>query len=371
MKIRAGFAAGGVLTAALLCACSSPKPVEVSIATAATGDMPIKLTALGTITPLTTVTVKAPVSGLLVKVGFTEGQMVQEGDFLAQVDPSSAQVALDRAEGMLKRDQAALAGAQLELQGAAPLQVDRIKTNVATNMGRVATDEVAVTAAKLKLDSTRIVAPVMGRVGLRQVDQGNYVTPADADGIVVITALQPMSAIFILPEDQIGQLSKRLAAGATLPAVAFPRDCDATCLNTPQKRLAEGRLQSMDNQIDVQTGTVKLRAVFDNKERALFPQQSVNVVLRVDTLHNQVLIPTAAVKRGETKGVSGEFVYVVDTKTSTVSARAVKSGVSDGDTTAIVNGLAAGEVVVTGGGDRLTDGAKVLVSRPVWRVATR
>jgi multidrug efflux system membrane fusion protein len=337
-------------------------PVAVTIATAAAGDIPIRLPALGTITPLVTVTVKTQISGQLVQIAFTEGQLVHKGDFLAQVDQRPYKAALEQAEGNLKRDQALLANARLDLKryedllkedGIPAQQVDTQKATVAQEQGIVQTDEASVEAAKVNLAFTHIVSPATGRAGLRQVDQGNYVTPADANGIVVIAQLQPITAIFPLPEDNVSQISKRLTAGATLPVTAFDR--------SNKTQLATGKLLTLDNQIDTTTGTIKLKALFDNTDGALFPNQFVNVQLVVDTLHGQVLIPAAAVHRGAPNGVISSFVYLVDTKANRVSVRPVVEGITDGDTIAIAKGLSPGDVVVTEGGDRLRDGAQVLL----------
>jgi len=335
---------------------ANPGPMgTVTFAKAERGDIDTRFVALGTVTPLSTVTVKAQVSGQLQQVAFSEGQLVHEGDVLAQIDPSSAQAALDQAQGILKRDQALLAGARLELKRATAQQAELPTITVEQDMGTVEADEAAVAAAQLNLGRTRIVAPVSGRAGLRQVDRGSYVSPSDAHGIVVITVLQPISALFVLPEGDISQLSQRLAAGATLPVRAFRRDCDASCMSSAQNELAEGRLLGLENSIGAQTGTVRLRAAFDNKDGALFPQQAIKVEVLEDTQNNQVLIPRAAVNRGP----AGNFVYLVNTKTRKVSVRAVHLGVADAQRVAVMDGLAAGDVVVTGGAQRLYDGATV------------
>jgi multidrug efflux system membrane fusion protein len=328
----------------------------VSIATVSRGDMSVRIPALGTVTPLATVTVKPRLSGELVEIGFTEGQLVRPGDFLAQIDPRPYQLAVSQAEGNLRRDQALLARSRLELkrlkEGGTP-DLDLQKATVEQYLGAVEADEAAVAGAKLTLEHTRIVASVTGRTGLRQVDQGNYVSPTDASGIVVITQLQPITVILPLPEDIIGQIATPLAARASLPVIIYDRS-DST-------KLAEGKVLTLDNQIDTTTGTVKLRAIFDNADGALFPNQFVNVRLVVDTLHDQLLIPASAVHRGAVNGVPGSFVYLVDTKESTVSVRTVQLGVADGEHVSVTGGLSAGDVVVTGDGSSLRDGAKVLL----------
>jgi multidrug efflux system membrane fusion protein len=317
--------------------------VSVITATAVRGDMAIRLPALGTITPLATVTVKPLLSGQLTRLAFTEGQMVHKGDLLAQIDARTYQAVFDLARVTLKRDQALLEGARQE---------GGQKAIVAQSAVEV--DEAALAAAKVNLENTRIVSPVTGVVGLRQVDEGNYVTPADANGIVVVTQQQPITAVFSLPEDNLLPISRRMTAGGTLPVTAWDR--------SHQTKLGEGKLLALDNQIDTTTGTAKLRAIFDNKDGALFPNQFVNIELVVDTLHDQVVMPTAAAHRGAApNGVFGTFVYVVNTKTSTVSVRSVTLGTIDGDRVAVTAGLVAGDVVVTEGGDRLRDGAQVLL----------
>jgi membrane fusion protein, multidrug efflux system len=334
----------------------SGAPVAVSVATARTGDLPVRIQALGTVTPLTTVTVKPRVSGQLVEIGFTEGQIVQPGDFLAQIDPRPYQLAAEQAQGVVKRDQAALTIARLELArlqkdgGTPALQLNIQRATAAQYEGALQADEAALAAAKATLESARMVSPITGRAGLRQADLSSFVTPADTGGIVVITQLQPISVILPVPEDSATEIAKRLAAGVPLPVIASDRSG-----STP---LATGRLLAIDNQIDTSTGTVKLRAIFDNKDGALFPNQFVNVNLVVDTLHDQVLIPGTAVLRG----AIGTFVYLLDTRQNIVKAKPVEVGVTDGETDAIVSGVSAGDVVVAEGGDRLRDGARVLVA---------
>jgi multidrug efflux system membrane fusion protein len=312
----------------------------VSVATAQRGDLELRLAALGTITPAAVVTVKAQISGQLQKINFTEGQMVREGDLLAQLDPSSYEVALHQAEGRLKRDQALLAGAKLQAQqeGVSPQQVIQ-KANLGQYEGAVDAEEAEVTAAHFKLSYTRILAPVTGRIGLRQVDPGNTVSPGDANGIAVITQLKPISALFTLPEDNVKDISSRLAQGTPLPVIVFDR--------ANRVQLAAGKVVSLDNQIDTTYGTVKVRAAFDNADGTLFPNQFVNLQVILGTLHDQLLIPSAAVHRGP----PGLFVYLLDTKTSTVSSRTVEAGASDGEHEAITAGLSAGDMVVTQGAE--------------------
>lgn len=332
-----------------------PQPVQV--ATATQGEMPIVLSALGTVTPLANVTVKTQLSGYLQSVSFQEGQIVKKGDVLAQVDPRPYQVALENAEGTFARDSALLATARLDLKryqtllsqdSIASQTVDTQASLVKQYEGAVKTDQAAIDSAKLNLTYARITAPVSGRVGLRQVDPGNYVTPGDTNGIVVITQLQPMSVIFTTSEDNLPQILKQVNAGQKLSVTAYNRN------NTVP--LETGSLATLDNQIDTSTGTVKLRANFDNKEGMLFPNQFVNTRLLVDVLRNATIVPTSAVLTGSI----GQFVYVVKPD-NTVTVRKVTIGPVDGERTSIVSGVALGERVVTDGSDRLREGSKISI----------
>jgi multidrug efflux system membrane fusion protein len=334
-------------------------PVAVSVATAASGDIQLRIPALGTVTPLATVTVRTQISGVMQKILFTEGQTVRQGDPLAQIDPRPYEAALQQMQGNLKRDQALLADAKLDLKryeglikedSIAEQQLDTQKALVDQYTGTIDSDEGQVKTASVNLLYTHIVAPVSGRVGLRQVDQGNYVTPGDANGIVVINQLQPITVIFAIPEDNVTTLMRRLHEGTPLSVEAFDR--------TNSGKLADGTLLTVDNAIDVTTGTVKLRAQFANTDGLLFPNQFVNIQLLQELLHNQIIIPNAAVRRGAPNGVVTTFVYIVNAD-RTVSVRPVTLGVVDGERVAIAAGLTAGEMVVTEGGDRLRDGAQV------------
>ena len=334
-------------------------PVAVSVAKVTSGDITVRIPALGTITPLATVTVKTQINGTLQKILFTEGQLVKAGDPIALIDPRPYEAALDQAQGNLRRDQALLVDARLDLKryedlitqdSVAEQQVDTQRYLVDQYVGTVASDEAAVKAAKVNLIYCHITSPVTGRVGLRQVDQGNYVTPGDTNGIVVVTQLQPITAIFPIPEDNVTKVMQRLHDGATLAAEAYDR--------TNIAKLSDGKVLTVDNQIDVTTGTVKLRAQFDNKDNMLFPNQFVNIQLLVDNLKDQVVMPNAAVHRGAPNGVTSTFVYLVNAD-STVSVRPVTLGVVDGENVGVTAGLTPGAVVVTEGGDRLRDGATV------------
>jgi multidrug efflux system membrane fusion protein len=289
------------------------------------------------------------------RVAFQEGQRVKQGDLLAEIDYRPYELTLQNAQGQLARDQALLNNAQLDLaryeslatQNAVPRQqLDTQKSLVQQYQGAVITDQAQIDTAKLNITYCHIVAPVSGRVGLRLIDQGNYVTPGDANGLLVITQVQPITVIFTLPEDNLPQVLKRLHANATLPVTAMDRSSTA--------RLAVGVLSTVDNQIDTTTGTVKLRAQFANDDETLFPNQFVNVKLQVDVLHGATLVPTAAIQRG----APGTFVYLVNAD-DTVSVRAVTLGTSNAEKVSISAGLAPGDRVVVDGADKLREGAKV------------
>jgi multidrug efflux system membrane fusion protein len=264
-----------------------------------TGDIGINLNALGTVTSLATVTIRTQISGYLQKIDFVEGAEVRKGDLLAEIDPRPYEAALAQAQGNLARDQALLKGAQVDLaryqglaaQNAIPRQtLDTQVALVAQDEGTVQADTAAVKAAQVNLNFTRIVSPLDGRVGLRQVDQGNYVTPGDTSGLVVITQIAPISVLFVLPEDNLQAVAKRLRDGAVLPVTALDRAGAAT--------LATGILQTFDSQIDPTTGTIKLRATFPNDTRSLYPNQFVNIRLLLDTHKNVVTMPSAGIQRG-------------------------------------------------------------------------
>ncbi len=336
-------------------------PTPVAITAASVGDIEVRVPALGTVTPLATVTVRTQISGILQKVAFTEGQLVHQGDLLAQIDPRPYEAAVRQMEGNLRRDQALLTDAKLDLKryealvkedSIAVQQLDTQRALVDQYEGTLESDQGQLETARINLLYTRIVAPVTGRVGLRQVDQGNYVSPGDANGIVVLNQVEPITVIFAIPEDNVPPLVRRVRDGGPLEVDAFDR--------ANSVRLARGKLLTLDNQIDTTTGTVKLRALFDNADGALFPNQFVNVQLLQEVLTQQVIIPNAAVRRGAPNGVVTTFVYVIKAD-DTVEARPIKLGIVEGERAAVALGLAAGERVVTEGGDRLREGAKVIL----------
>jgi membrane fusion protein, multidrug efflux system len=332
-------------------------PMSVVAETVGKGDIAINLNALGTVTSLATVTIRTQISGYLMKVDFVEGQDVKKGDLLAQIDSRPYEATLAQVKGQLARDQALLKGAQVDLaryqglaaQNAVPHQtLDTQVALVAQDEGTVEADRGSVKSAEVNLQYTRILSPLDGRVGLRQVDQGNYVTPGDTNGLVVITQIQPISVLFTVPEDNLQAISKRLQAGAVLPATAYDRG--------GANKLADGTLQTFDSQIDPTTGTIKLRAQFPNEARTLYPNQFVNIRLLVDSHKDVTTMSTAGIQRG----VPGTFVYLINADNS-VSVRPVKLGVTDGDRVEVVSGLAPGDRIVIDGADKLRDGAKIIL----------
>ena len=331
--------------------------VPVRVATAAQQDIDIFLRSLGTVTAYNTVTVRSRVSGELVEVAFQEGQQVKAGDLLAQVDPRAFQVALDQARGTQMQNLAQLENARRDLQryqalfkqdSIARQQVDTQAALVRQYEGAVKSDQANVDNAKLQLDYARITAPISGRLGLRQVDRGNLVSSSDTNGLVVITQTQPISVVFTLPETQLPEVRAELAAGKTLTVEAYDR--------ADTRRIASGKLETLDNQIDVTTGTLRLKARFDNTDDALFPNQFVNVRLHVLTRKDVTAIPTAAVQQGS----AGAFVFLVQPD-NTIVVRQVKLGAINSGMVAVNEGLQPGDRVVTEGTDRLRAGAKVEV----------
>ncbi|MCG5263279.1 MdtA/MuxA family multidrug efflux RND transporter periplasmic adaptor subunit, partial [Cupriavidus gilardii] len=328
-------------------------------------DMDVVLNGLGNVTPVANVTVRAQVSGPLLRVLFKEGQMVKAGDLLAEIDPRPFQAALDQALGQLARDQALLQNARIDQQryrtllaqdSIAKQQVDTQDALVRQYEGVVKTDQANVDNARLQLSYTRIKAPTSGRIGLRQVDPGNIVSTSDANGIALITQIQPIAVLFSIPEDNLPSVLRQLNAGQTLPVQAWDRQA--------RNKLADGTLLTTDNQIDTTTGTVRLKAVFRNDDGMLFPNQFVNVRMRVDTLAGATVVPVAAVQRGQ----QGTFVYVVD-QDNKVKVQTVALGPSDGEQTAVLRGVRPGQRVVVDGADRLREGMTVQTVDPAARAA--
>lgn len=328
-------------------------PVGTTVVKAA--DVNVFLTALGTVTPLNTVTVRTQISGQLLRVQFQEGQLVKQGDLLAEVDPRPNQTQLAQYEGQLARDQALLKNARIDLdryqtlvkQDSAPeQQLATQQALVEQYIGTVKTDQAQIDGVKLNLLYARITAPITGRVGLRQVDPGNYVQTGDTNGIVVITQLSPVNVVFTLPEDNIPTVLKSFNAGKKLVVTAYDRSLT--------NKLADGNLASVDNQIDATTGTVKLKAQFANTDESLFANQFVNVRMLTNTLHDALVIPSSAIERG----TQGTYVYVLKGD-HTVTARVVTLGPTEGEQVAVLTGLTKAETVVSDGADRLREGAAV------------
>jgi len=340
-------------------------PTPVVAAPATQSDVDVIVNGLGTVTPLRTVTVRSRVDGELLRVLFQEGQIVKEGQLLAEIDQRAFQVQLAQAQGQLARDRALLENARLDLEryktlfaqdSIAKQQVDTQASLVRQYEGAVAVDASQVDNARLQLAYSRVSAPISGRIGLRLVDAGNIVRAGDTNGLVVITQLQPVAVLYTVPQDLLPTVMKRLQSGEAIPVEAWDREQKA--------KLAQGTLASADNQVDPQTGTVKLKAQFPNDDAALFPQQFVNVRMKLDTLREAIIVPSAAVQRG----AQGMFVYVVQ-QDKTVALRPVKLGPLDGQRQAIAEGLTAGELIVTDGVDRLRPGAQVEVAaaRPEFK----
>lgn len=337
---------------------SSKRSPSVAAVTARQGDLAVRLSALGTVTASNTAVVKPRVDGQLLRISFREGQWVKAGDVLAEIDPRPFQIQLDQAHGQLLRDQALLAGAKVDLaryrellakDSIARQQVETQEATVRQHEANVVTSRAQEANARLQLGFSRVTAPASGRLGLRQVDAGNSVRATDSNGLVTITQTRPIHVIFAIPAQQLSGLASRLHAGETLAVEALDQD--------GQTPLAKGRLLSLDNQIDVATGTVKLKAEFGNQDDRLFPNQFVNVRLTVATQHDSVLLPVTAVQRG----TAGSYVYVIDAKEPTVSQRPISLGAANGDTVVVSHGLAAGERVVLDGTDKLRPGARVRV----------
>lgn len=337
-----------------------PAPVKrvipVETATAYRGDMELYLKQLGSVTALYTVTLHSRVDGELWKVNYTEGQMVEQGDLLAEIDPRPFQVTLKQAEGNLLRDQASLKVALLDLDRYNALvgsrsitqqQLDAQKALVQQSEGAIKTDEGQIESSKLNLKYCRITAPISGRIGLRLVDPGNIVHANDMAGLAVITQLQPITVVFTIPQDDIARVQRKVNAGEKLVVDAFDREFTT--------KLATGTLSAIDNQVDTTTGTVRLKAMFANEDNMLFPNQFVNARLLVDMRHEAVIVPAACVQRGP----ESTFVYAVKPD-ETVELRTVAIGPTEGDQTVIESGVEPGDVVVVNGVDKLQPGTKVL-----------
>jgi multidrug efflux system membrane fusion protein len=336
-------------------------PIAIVAESATQGDFPVYLTGLGTVTALSTVTVKSRVDGELIRVAFKEGQMVREGDLLAEIDPRAFQVQLMQAKGQLVRDEALLRNAQIDLHryktlleqdSIAAQQTVTQESLVKQYQGIVETDRGQVENAKLQLSYSRITAPVTGRLGLRLVDQGNIVQASDTSGLVVITQIQPIAVVFTLPEDDLPAVMKRFYTGESLPIEAYDR--------RSKIKLAQGHLMAVDNQIDSTTGTIKLKGQFDNEDKILFSNQFVNVRMILDTLRGVTILPASAIQRG----IPGAFVYVVVKENHSVTVRPVKLGPTEGEKVVVLEGLKPNELIVVDGADKLREGAKVeLVNR--------
>jgi multidrug efflux system membrane fusion protein len=336
-----------------------PRPgVPIQTSAARTGDIGVYINALGTVTPVYTATITSRVDGQITNVAYSEGQMVRKGDLLIEIDPRPYQAALTQAQGTLAKDQAVLSEAKIDLDryqqaysrnAIAKQQLDDQTQTVKQDEGTVKQDEGTVASAATNVDYTRIVAPIEGRVGLRLVDPGNIVTSGATTALVVITQLQPITVIFSVAEDYLPQIQKQMRNGQKLPVDTFARD--------QTTKLASGSLLTLDNQIDQTTGTVKLKAIFQNQDLALFPNQFVNARLLVDTQRGVVLLPTAAIQRN----AQGAFVYVIGSD-NTATLHTITVGTTDGNTAA-VQGVNAGDEIAVNGFDKLQNGAKVTITK--------
>ena len=331
-------------------------PATVGVAAVEQRDFPVEFDALGTVTPLATAVVRAQVSGVLQQVLYTEGQLVKRGQLLAVIDPRPFENALMQASGQLQRDQAQLDNARvierryrqlLAQDSIAQQEVDAQAALVRQLEGTVNFDRAAVRSAKLNLEFSRITAPITGRIGLRTVDVGNLVGPSDTAGIVSITQVDPIDVVFAVPQDTVPAVRDALSGGRALAVTAFDRARTA--------QLATGRFLALDNLVDTQTGTVRAKARFDNAQTRLFPNQFVNVRLKLRTIEGATAVPVSAVRNG----ADGPFVYVLNAEKRTVSLRKVERGLTSQGSTQILSGVKAGEQVISEGADRLSDGASV------------
>jgi membrane fusion protein, multidrug efflux system len=338
-------------------------PQVVKVAKAVLGDMPETLSELGTVTPVATVTVLPQLSGYLTEVGYKEGQDVKKGQFLAQIDPRQYEIDLQQAQAALLKDRASLDQARSDLARYHQLQAQKAiaeqtvtdqESTVKQDEAQVESDQATIKQYQLDLIYCRITAPVSGRVGLRLVDPGNYVTASSSPGIVVITTMKPTTVEFTVAQNDIAKVIERVNSGAQLPVTAYASDNN--------QEIATGTLYALSNQMATSTGTVTLRAKFENDNEALFPNEFVNIKILVDTLKQAVLVPTPAVL----SGAPGDYVYFVNAN-NTVSVRKVTLGASDGRNTAILSGLTAGDSVVVDGTDRLSDGVPISVSAATSR----
>jgi multidrug efflux system membrane fusion protein len=330
----------------------------VGIAKAVAADMPVSLTAIGTVQPIVTATVRTQLAGTLFSIHFTEGQIVRKGQLLAEIDPRPYRLALAQAQANMMRDIAQLNLAKVDLNryrtllaqdSIARQQVDTQAATAKQLEGTVAADRAAVGSAKLNLAYTAITAPVSGRVGLRQADIGNYLTPGDTNGVAVITETDPIDVSFSLPQNQLPSVQQKLTDGGSMPVVA--RDQNGTAV------IAQGRFLTFDNQIDATSGTVKAKARFGNSAGTLFPNQFVNVSLLIDTVRKAVTVPVGAVRHG----AQGDFVFLLQPD-KTVKLQLVKTGPGDTARIAILSGVAAGQTVITEGADSLDDGSSVTLA---------
>jgi|SRR5579863_736683 len=344
-----------------------PRAVPVQASPAKKGDMGVYLSGLGSVVPLNTVTVKSRVDGQLMTVRFKEGQLISSGALLAEIDPRPFEVQLTQAEGQLARDEALLSNARVDLQrykelyaqdSIAQQQLATQEALVNQYEGNVKSDQGLVDSSKLNLTYSRITAPVSGRVGLRLVDPGNIVHATDTNGLVVITQVQPITVVFTIAEDSLPSVLEKVGRGEKLAVDAYDRE--------GKKKIAEGELMSVDNQIDPTTGTVRLRALFANKDFALFPNQFVNARLLLSIKHQALLVPVVSLQRGP----DGTFVYLVKPD-QTVTVRPVTVGATQGDEASIEEGLSLGDLVVVDGAERLREGSKVEVQASVSKTAQK